>query len=222
MQAFIMIAIARVWGSSKLWWKRMVATAAFVSFVSLLRGSGVLSVPVNGLTWVVGLTELANPKRPPRRHSGVLLLVPKRKSKQDAPSWIPIRAGLVTKLVARHMRWRAGVVPQNAFLFPSRKLRIKNGKRSWRPHPANPLSPASFCALLRMALRQVCGLKTAQANIFTVHSLRVGGINYYKSIGVSIGMRAKIAAHKSLRTSRRYLRLLPIEQFQELEDMVGA
>ena len=114
------------------------------------------------------------------------------------------------------------MVPTNTFLFPSRKLQIKDGKRSWRPHPSNPLSPASFCTLIRMALRQVCGLTDEQAKIFSVHSLRVGGINYYKSIGVSIGMRAKIAAHKSLRTSRRYLRLLPIEQFHELDDMIDA
>ena len=198
----------------------MTATAMMVAFFSLLRGAGVLSIPATGLTWVVGLREIINPARPPPRHSGVLVLVPRRKSRQHTPSWIPLKAGLVTKLLAKHAKWRARKVNTSKFLFPARRRRIKNGKRSWRPHTTNALSSSSFLTLIRMALREVCGLSTAQANNFTVHSLRVGGINYLKAIGVSIGMRAKIAAHKSLRTSRRYLRLLPAEQFEELDSMI--
>ena len=76
--------------------------------------------------------------------------------------------------------------------------------------------------LMRQALCEVCGLSPSQAAIFSFHSLRVGGINYYRRLGVSIGMRAKIAAHKSLSTSRKYLRLLPFEQFNELDKMVPS
>ena len=89
----------------------------------------------------------------------------------------------------------------------------------WIPHASNGLSQASLVTLLRKALVQVCGLSERQASRFTVHSLRVGGINYYKRIGVSIGMRAKIASHKSLVTSRKYLRLLPVEKLVELSTM---
>ena len=82
------------------------------------------------------------------------------------------------------------------------------------------MSTTSLVTLLRLALRKICGLSKAQAVMFTAHSLKVGGINYYNQLGVSIGMRALIASHKSLATSRRYLRLLPAEQFEELKSMV--
>ena len=72
---------------------------------------------------------------------------------------------------------------------------------------------------MRLALVQACGLSEWQASRFTVHSLRVGGINYYKRIGISIGMRAQIASHKSLVTSRKYLRMLPAEKLIELSMM---
>ena len=64
---------------------------------------------------------------------------------------------------------------------------------------------SSFATLLRLALQEVCGLSKADADKFNVHSLRVGSINYYKRSGVSIGMRAAIASHKSLATSKLYL-----------------
>ena len=90
----------------------------------------------------------------------------------------------------------------------------------WVPNKSNRLSRASLATLMRHALVEVCGLSNKQAARFTVHSLRVGGINYYKRIGVPIGMRAIIASHKSLVTSRQYLRLLPAEQLDELGHMV--
>ena len=126
-----------------------------------------------------------------------------------------------TTILAKFARWREGRCPRNKFLFPSRKSRVIAGKRTWVPNPKNRLSSSSFLLLLRKALTEVCGLTAVQAQMFTVHALRVGGINYYKSIGVSIGLRAQIAAHKSIATARRYVRLLPHEQLEELASMVN-
>ena len=198
----------------------MVASVITISFLSLLRGAGVLSIPNRTVSWVVGLHESRRPPEPGSQVSGALLLVPSRKSSQSSPSWVPIRHGIATELLAAHVRWRRHNAVDNPFLFPSRRLKKLNNRRPvWVPHSANCLSQASLVTLIRQALMEVCGLSEQQAARFTVHSLRVGGINYYKRIGVSIGMRAKIASHKSLVTSRKYLRLLPIEKLVELSAM---
>ena len=217
----LLTAIAQKWGSSGTWWKRMLATTLVVAFLSLLRGAGILSVPNGMVTWVFELTESHKPPLPGGRCSGALLLVPARKSKQSAPSWVPIREGIATQLLAAHVRWRKAHPNGNRFLFPSRRRRRnKHGRMGWAPHRSNRLSQSSFVTLMRSALVQVCGLSQNTASRFTIHSVRVGGINYYKRIGVPIGMRAKIASHKSLVTSRKYLRLLPVERLSELSDMV--
>ena len=212
----LLFAIAVSWGSSSTWWKRMVALILLVAFLALLRGSGVLTVPNGTVVWVYGLEESDQPPPPGAPHSGALLLVPSRKSTQTAPSWIPVAAGRATALLANHIKWRARHVRENPFLFPSRAPYNYRGRTAWRPNRSNRMSASSFSALMRLALQEVCGLSPSQAAKFNVHSLRVGGINYYKRSGVSIGMRAAIASHKSLATSKLYLRLLPAEQLREL------
>ena len=148
------------------------------------------------------------------------MLVSARKSSQDVPSWIPIRAGATTDILAAHVEWRKKHAKGNKFLFPSRQPRFTGRSTTWRPHPKNPMSTDSLVTLMRQALGEVCGLSPGQAVTFRFHSLRVGGINYYRRIGVSIGMRAQIAAHKSLQVSRRYLRLLSFEQFNEIKNIM--
>ena len=147
----ILWAVVIVWGRSKVWWKRMTAFLLLASFLSLLRGAGIMSVPAKGVAWIMGLDEVTNPRHIPRQHSGVLLLVPARKSLQSTPSWIPLRAGVVTELLARHVRWHRRNARSNNFLFPSRSPNPANPKTRWRPHPSNKLSHASFVALLRTA-----------------------------------------------------------------------
>ena len=71
-----------------------------------------------------------------------------------------------------------------------------------------------------MALREVCGLSRAKVRKYSIHGLRVGGINFYRKQGVSVSLRAQMADHKSIETSRRYLRLLPHEQFASLRSAI--
>ena len=82
------------------------------------------------------------------------------------------------------------------------------------------MSSASLLRLMRQALVQVCGLSEVQARRFTVHSLRVGGINYYRSLGVSTELRAQLADHFSLRSNLRYLRMNPTDQIKILDSIV--
>ena len=180
----LLFAIADAWGASTRWWKRIVALLLVVCFLSLLRGAGILTVPNGSVVWVYDLDESDRPPPPGAPHSGALLLVPARKSAQTAPSWVPIAAGRATTLLAAHVKWRARHVRHNRFLFPSRAPFNYRGHTEWRPNPSNRMSTSSFASLIRMALQEVCGLPKAQANKFNVHSLRVGGINFYKRSGV--------------------------------------
>ena len=81
----------------------MVTFLMLAAFLALLRGAGILSVPVVSVTWVTGLAEFVGVEVPPVYHTGVLLLLPSRKSTQSQPSWIPIRAGVATDLLREHV-----------------------------------------------------------------------------------------------------------------------
>ena len=220
--AIAVIAIAKAWGRSKCWWQRAVALAIYLAFVAVLRGAGLLAIPRRGLTWVSPSGESTNPKRIPPDHTGVALLLPRRKTKQTQWSWTTVRAGKVTRLLAKQSRWLRSRKRRPRFLFPSRVPAFRRGKRVWRPNRSRHMSTSSLLGLMRRALREICGLSVTQANRFTVHSLRVGGINYYRSLGVSTELRAQLADHMSLASSLRYLRLRPADQIDILSSIVGG
>ena len=156
----------------------------------------------------------------PRRHTGVLMLLPSRKSSQARPSWAVVKACFATKLLRRHIAFLNVTVTGNRFLFPARKRRVSVGRRvNWVPNPTSGISTASFLSLLRRALQQICGLSREQAAKFTLHSLRVGGMNYLHRMGVPIAMCAKLMAHKSPATSRLYLRRFAADLIGELATM---
>ena len=220
--AIAVIAIAQAWGHSKSWWQRAVALAIYLAFVALLRGAELLAIPRRGLTWVSPAGETTNPSHIPANHTGVALLLPRRKTKQTEWSWTTVRAGKVTRLLSRHARWLRSQKARPRYLFPSRTARFRGGKRRWFPNKGRRMSTATLLNLTRRALREVCGLSATQARRFTVHSLRVGGINYYRSLGVSTELRAQLADHMSLASSLRYLRLRPADQIDILSSIVGG
>ena len=213
------IAIAQAWGRAKEWWKRMVALAIFLGFVSLLRGAGLLGTYRRGVTWLVGEHEVTNPRSPPKRHSGILLLVPVRKTRQVQYTWVTVKGGHVTRMLARHVRWLRKQKPRPKYMFPARARGPKRG--TWRPKGNKRMATSSLLSLVRKALREVCGMTKAQAARFTLHSLRVGGINYYRRLGVPLETRAQLADHLSLPSAIRYQRLPPAEQLQILSRAVG-
>ena len=216
----MLVAIAMAWGESKVWWKRMVAAILLIAFLAVLRGAEVVSIPFKGVAWIDGPNESRFPRRIPDKRDGVLLLLPSRKCSQTQPTWVPLVDGRATKLLARHMRWKARFAPGNPFLFPSRRRQRAAGRDQWIPSNNAHISTASLIGRMRAALVEVCRISPQHAAKFTCHSLRVGGLNFYTRRGVSIGMRAQIASHKSYAVSRRYLRLLPAERIDELAHMV--
>ena len=74
------------------------------------------------------------------------------------------------------------------------------------------MSSTSMLRLVRCALREACGLSMSQSTKYSMHSLRVGGINFYRSIGVPLELRAQLADHMTLPSSLRYLRMAPSDQ----------
>ena len=174
------------------------------------------------MTWISPRGEATNPKHIPANHSGVALLLPRRKTKQAQWSWTTVRAGRVTRLLAKHSRWLRSLKRRPRHLFPSRAPKFRRGKRVWRPNPSRAMSTKTLLSFMRQALREICGMTVTQAARFTVHSLRVGGINYYRSLGVSTELRAQLADHMSLASSLRYLRLRPADQINILSSIVGG
>ena len=115
------VAIAQKWGRATQWWKRMTALAIFLGFVSLLRGSGLLGIYRRGVTWIVESGELSDPPVIPRRHKGVLLLVPIRKTRQLQHTWVTVKGGHVTDMLARHIKWLRSLKHPPQVPFPCEK-----------------------------------------------------------------------------------------------------
>ena len=59
----------------------------------------------------------------------------------------------------------------------------------WSSNPSDFVSVKSLLSLIRRALTSTCDLNDVKVARFTVHSLRVGGINYYRSLGVPLEIR---------------------------------
>ena len=217
----ILGAIAKAWGNSKKWWKRMLAAMIMVAFMAVLRGGEIVAVPQRGITWVCGAVESNDPPTAAQVLTGILILLTSRKTSQCTPQFAAVKAGLATRLMAKHLQFVRQRVPSNYFLFPARKrARSHRGRAQWVPNPTKGISTQSFLFLIRAALRDTCGLSRQQAARFTLHSLRVGGMDHLSKMGVPLGICAQMMSHKSLVTARRYLRQFAGERIAELSTMV--
>ena len=155
--------------------------------------------------------------------TGVLLLLTSRKTSQSTPQFAAVQAGLATSLLLKHLRFVEHRVPGNFFLFPARqRSKSRRGRARWVPNKSRGISAKSFLSLIRMGLRQTCGLSAEQAARFTLHSLRVGGMDHLSKMGVPLGMCAQMMSHKSVLTARKYLRQFAGERIQELDTMVSV
>ena len=80
-------------------------------------------------------------------------------------------------------------------------------------HATNRMSNSSFISALRKALVEVCGLSVEQAKLFAGHSLRVGGSNYMRKLGVEDEVHRLVGDWASLVSSTGYYSLSSCEQF---------
>ena len=232
--AIFVANIIQKWGFSETWWERMVALMVVIMTCSLARGAGVTSCLRDGLSWVrrdgtqPAIEDHFHPRQccdnplctVDRCVRGFLLLLPFRKNRRNAPSWIPIAEKSAIKMMANHQKWLR-TLPPGRFMFPARKrIRPKApvGPIRFVPNtsPNSRMSTDTLRTLLRRALVECCGLTLEQAAEFGTHSPRIGAMEELRKCGVPAELRQQLGDWMSERVALTYLQLNPLAQFDIL------
>ena len=129
----------------------------------------------------------------------------RRKANQSHDVHIPIACPTAIRLLLRQLRLLRAVGRRAGPLFPSRK----GAGRSKHNH----VSTQSVRDALRKALHQVCGLSREQAALYSGHSLRVGGANHIRRLGLDDELLRMMGGWASLSSARGYFQLTAKEQF---------
>lgn len=212
----------------------MISLMVVIMTCSLARGAGVTSCLRDGLSWVRrdGTQPAVEDNFVPRQccHNssctnakcvrGFLLLLPFRKNRRNAPSWIPIAEKSAIRMMANHQRWLR-TLPPGQFMFPARRrIRPKApaGPIYFVPNtnPDSRMSTNTLRSLLRRALMECCGLTREQAAEFGTHSPRIGAIEELRKCGVPAELRQQLGDWMSERVALTYLQLNPLAQFDIL------
>ena len=229
-------AIIQGWGRSPVWRKRQTVAMMLTGFLILGRGAGVTSCLAEGISWVsckghqIAPSANFNPAimcdrtgcSHPRCVKGYLTLVPFRKNKQHEPTWIPVAEKNAIELMAAQLRFLRGVNSASPALFLDRaRVTFVDRKPVYLPltHRDSGMKTDTFRALIRMALRECCGLTQAQAEQYGTHSLKIGAIELLRSRGVGQELRQQLGGWMSSTVALRYLQLTPSIQFDILKSM---
>ena len=224
--------IIEAWGSSHLWWKRMVATMIALALCIMARGAEICNCLREGMAWVRhDGTQVRTPLFAPAlavdqlgalsapEVKGFLLLLSSRKNRQATPTWVPVISSTAVSLLVRHIRWldRARG-PRNGCLFPARVSVRRQGERAYVPSRLDDahMSVQSFRALIREALVECCHLTPEQAAEFGTHSLRIGAMELLRKRGVPAEIRQQLGGWMSAAAALGYLQLPVTAQFNML------
>ena len=232
----MLAAMINGWGRSRVWWKRQTVLMALLGFVTLARGAGVTSCLGTGVAWVACVGHIL-PSDPyfkpevrcdrsgcvhPRCVKGFLNLIPFRKNRQSAPTWIPVAEKNTIELMVKHLQFRRGLNPATTAMFLDRdNVSFVNGTPVYLPltHSGSGMSTDTFRSLLRMALRECCGLSQELAQQYGTHSLKIGAIELLRSRGVGQELRQQLGGWMSSASALRYLQLTPGIQFDVLKSL---
>ena len=232
----MLAAIIQGWGGSPIWWKRQTVSMMLNGFLALARGAGVTSSLAQGISWVscrgyqIPPSECHNPAimcdrsgcDHPRCVKGYLTLIPFRKNRQHEPTWIPVAEKNAIELMAAQQQFLRSVDScSHALYLPRDTVTYVNQKPVYLPltYPGSAMSTDSFRALIRMALRECCGLTKEQADQYGTHSLKIGAIELLRSRGVGNELRQQLGGWMSSSVALRYLQLTPSIQFDILKSM---
>ena len=80
------------------------------------------------------------------------------------------------------------------------------------PAVLNPVSHAQFVSALQFALVTVVGLSAQAARLRKGHSLRVGGSNYMRHLGISSEVHRKLGGWMSIVSSHGYMHMYVLER----------
>ena len=235
MSIHLVRAIYSVWGSSDVWWKRMVALMVMLAICTVARGAEVVSCLREGIAWVrPDGTQVRSPYFVPEltmgpdgpvtgsQVKGFMVLLPSRKNRQASPTWIPVIASVAISLLAVHVQWLDTTRgPRCGALFPTRMASRRAGRRVYvtAPNPVTAMSVDSFRLLLRQALTECCGMRTDQAAHYGTHSMRIGAVEYLRSVGVSAEIRQQLGGWMSASSALGYLQLPVSAQFNILNNI---
>lgn len=199
---------------STLWYERQLAVLIAVGFVTIMRygelqrvrRDGVRVVMTNGREFTLSeLPTLPNPKLV----SGLLFHVPWRKSTQHMDAWLPLSCPNTVAALFRHEQTLRSLRCPSHRLFPS----VSN-RRGRPPSPSNFFGSTQFRDGLRRCLRDFCHMTMDESMVYGGHSLRVGGSNFMRRLGVDPDVHRSLGGWSVLKSARDYMQLSPTEQFR--------
>ena len=208
--------ITSQWGASSDWWRVNLATLIAVGFICILRGIEVRRIKIEGVRLVlatgveVSATEVSC--LPVLRDlQGAFLHLVWRKAKQAHDVWVPLSCRITLGLLLKQLNMLRAVGRVRGPLFPSRTR--AGGQRS----KSNCIGSKAMVDGLRTALTMVCGMSEEQAGLYKGHSLRVGGSNHMRLLGVDDEVHRLMGGWASLVSSRGYFQLNTEEQLKVAE-----
>ena len=208
--------IAEEWGRSKDWWCVQSALLISLGFVCILRLCEVRALKIRDVQVVfyggqeVALKDLqVLPKASDIK--GLFIHLRWRKSQQCHDTWMPVACGTVVALLLKHMVLLRRDGKAEGPLFTSRTR--KGGRRSAK----NCVDHRAAVEALQNALVGVCGMTKAQSLLYKGHSLRVGGSNHIRKLGIHDDVHRLLGGWVSLVSSRRYFQLSEDEQLEKAE-----
>ena len=208
--------IATQWGGSNDWWKVNVATLIAVGFICILRGIEVRRIKIEGIRLVLkngGEVSAEDVPVLPRLQSieGAFVHLVWRKSQQAHDVWVPLACRSTLGLLLKQLQMLRSVGRTAGPLFPSR-TRCGGGRSK-----CNCIGQRAMIEGLRNALREVCGMTKEQSLLYKGHSLRVGGSNHMRLLGVDDEVHRLMGGWASLVSSRGYFQLGTDEQLKIAE-----
>ena len=207
--------IASALSTSPRWHERQLGVMIATGFLTILRYGELQTVRRDGVRVVFrsGREEVALSvlmKCPNANNiQGILIHVPWRKSNQDSDAWVPLSCSVTILRLLRHEWTLRGLGCESHRLFPS-----VSRKKGHPPHHNNYFGSQQFREGLRKALRDICGMTLAESKVYGGHSLRVGGSNYMRRMGVDPDVHRSLGGWAVLKSARDYMQLSPTEQFE--------
>ena len=208
-------AIAAALSASPQWQTRQLGVLIATGFLTIMRYGELQRVYRRGVRIVfktgqeVPLSCLQSPVSIDLYAvQGVLIHVPWRKAKQMVDAWIPMSCRVTIGRLLAHEQSLREVGSSSPYLFPSVQR-----SRGHPPHPRNYFGATQFRKGLRKALRDICGMSLRESKVYGGHSLRVGGSNFMRRLGIDPDIHRSLGGWSVLKSARDYMQLSPAEQF---------
>lgn len=209
--------ISNRWGRSSAWWNRQCSASFELGFVSLMRLGEIISLKRVGIKVVFkdgSEVRLCDLKVIPKvtEVAGLLFHLPWRKNHTKQDCWIPVACRQVIASILRQVATLRAMRSRTPYLFPARQF-LPHNKQV--PNPRNHVGHQSLVTALRRALRECVPLMTEPWSLlYSGHSLRVGGSNRMRRLGIADDVHRRLGGWMSLTSSQGYMQLSAQEQFR--------